>query len=475
MKTGPISRKLCHLLAASLLFAAIASAQEKNKTEIDLQTARGTITEVATLDDPAQSYALYLPPQYSPDRRWPVIYAFDPFARGKTAVEVYREAAERYGYIVAGSNNARNGPTAPALEAAQAMWNDTHRRLSIDKDRTYTTGLSGGARVATAFALYCYTCAVTGVIAHGATYPVNVNQKLETNDHFLYYVAIGDEDFNYPEAVALRRKKDEAGAPYKIKVYPGPHQWAPPEVAADALEWLNLKAMQAGTEKADPAFVNKLFEAAKTEAAQAEQHGDAMSQFYALHSLAFDFKGLKDITEFEKKLAQFKSSKAWKDALHKEQREIEDQATLTTTAAGQLQQLGSDQESQTGLRNDLARTFADLRHRSKSGGSEHRAASRALMQLWIQGIEAGQDKFRSGLFSQAILYFDLMSEAAPDQAWPLVLLAEAHARAGNKKSALKALEEAEHRGIKNPQALAQDPELQTLSSDPAFQKIVQGK
>ncbi len=97
------------------------------------------------------------------------------------------------------------------------------------------------------------------------------------------------------------------------------------------------------------------------------------------------------------------------------------------------------------------------------------------MQLWIQGIEAGQDYFRQGLFFQAGLYFDLMAEASSDQSWPLVLLAVAQTLAGNKKSALKALQEAEHRGLRNPQALAQGPELQALSSDPTFQRIVQGK
>jgi len=466
-----IKRKLC----AVILLAAVGSAQEKAKVQFDTQATHGTISEVVTLEDPTQSYALYLPSQYSTDRRWPVIYAFDPFARGKTAVEVYREAAEKYGYIVAGSNNAKNGPTGPELVAAQAMWNDTHHRLAIDKDRTYTTGLSGGARLATTFALYCYTCAVAGVIAHGATYPVNLNQKLQTNDHFLYYVAIGDQDFNYPEVVALRRKKDEEGASYKIKVYPGPHQWAPPEIAADALEWLDLKAMQAGTAKTDAAFVQRLFDATRAEAAQAEQRGNGMNEFYALHSLVFDFKGLDDVTEFENRLAQFKNSKAWKTVLHNEQREIDDQASLTAAAAGELQQLGSDQESLNGVRNHIAQVLSDLRRRSKSNGGEHLVAARAFMQLWIQGIEAGQEEFRNQRFSQAALYFELMADASPDQAWPLVLLAEAHARAGNKKPALKALEDAAKRGLKNPQALAQDPELQSLTSEPAFQKIVQGR
>src|SRR5215472_8803976 len=131
--------------------------------EFDPQTARGTvISHLNTLDDPAQSYAVYLPSHYSPDRLWPIIYAFDPFARGKTAVEVYKDAAEKYGYIVVASNNSRNGRGGAPLAAAQAVWLDTHRRFPLARNRIYTTGLSGGARVATAFALLCATCNVAG-------------------------------------------------------------------------------------------------------------------------------------------------------------------------------------------------------------------------------------------------------------------------------------------------------------------------
>jgi hypothetical protein len=39
---------------------------------------------------------------------------------------------------------------------------------------------------------------------------------------------------------------------------------------------------------------------------------------------------------------------------------------------------------------------------------------------------------------------------------------------------LKALEEAVKRGVKRPETLTQDPELQPLAGDPEFQRIVQG-
>jgi Flp pilus assembly protein TadD len=92
----------------------------------------------------------------------------------------------------------------------------------------------------------------------------------------------------------------------------------------------------------------------------------------------------------------------------------------------------------------------------------------------MQGIEAGQDQFRQGHYSEAASYFALMAEVAPDKSGPLVLLAEAKVRAGNKKEALKALEQAVQRGLKNAKTLTDDPELQPLTSDPAFQRLVHG-
>ncbi|HJX83154.1 MAG TPA: tetratricopeptide repeat protein [Candidatus Angelobacter sp.] len=467
-------QRLSTALAIVFLATAFAWCQSSGPVPFDPQIARGKVVDqLATIDDPQQSYALYLPSKYSPDHRWPVLYVFDPFARGKTAVEVYQSAAEKYGYIVVGSNNSKNGPVAEQLEAARILWNDTHRRFAIDKDRVYTSGLSGGARVATAFAMYCSTCAVAGVIAHGAGYPV-MQDKKPANDRFLFYVAIGDEDFNFPEIVALRRKKESTGAPCKVKVYPGPHQWAPPEIADDALAWLEVKAMQSGTEKTDPAFVQKQFEATKAEAAQAAQRGDALAQYYALRELASDFKGLENVAEFEGQLAQLKDSKAWKTATHNEQREIDDQKSLTATAASELAQLRTaEPDAQTGLARHIGAVLADLRRQVHSNGRERTVSARAFFQLWIQAIESGQEEFRNGRMQQAAAYFELASAADPDQAWTVVLLAEAQVRAGNKKAAIKALEEASHRGLRHPEALAQDPELQPLISDPAFQKIVQ--
>ena len=64
----------------------------------DSDLPRGEIiAHVACAKDATQSYALYLPSNYTSDRSWPVIYAFDPGGRGQNPVDRYRAAAEKYG------------------------------------------------------------------------------------------------------------------------------------------------------------------------------------------------------------------------------------------------------------------------------------------------------------------------------------------------------------------------------------------
>src|SRR5213075_3114961 len=96
-------------------------------------------------------------------RSWPIMYAFDPGARGTLPVTRYQQAAEKYGWIVIGSNNSQNGSMQQSLDAWVAMWDDTHQRFNIEGQRVYVTGFSGGARVAIYFARLCKDCAA-GVI-----------------------------------------------------------------------------------------------------------------------------------------------------------------------------------------------------------------------------------------------------------------------------------------------------------------------
>src|SRR5262245_37515056 len=91
---GPMWRAVI-LVALTLSPGALTWAQE-------LPTGTA-IESVACLADSSQTYSLYIPTTYSPDRPSAVLMGFHPSARGRALVDLYQTAAERYGYIVAAS------------------------------------------------------------------------------------------------------------------------------------------------------------------------------------------------------------------------------------------------------------------------------------------------------------------------------------------------------------------------------------
>ena len=186
--------------------------------------AGAVIPKVVCTADQKQSYALYLPSSFTPYRKWPIIYVFDPAARGQVAVEVMQTAAEKFGYIVAASNNSRNGPMGQSTEAANAMWQDTQQRFPIAEPRRYLAGMSGGARVATRYRT------VVRRLRRGCDSKcgwISVGRRTHRDLKFAYYAAVGNADFNYGEFVDLRPKLDAAGVRYRIRIFDGQHGWAP--------------------------------------------------------------------------------------------------------------------------------------------------------------------------------------------------------------------------------------------------------
>jgi pimeloyl-ACP methyl ester carboxylesterase len=186
----------------------------------------------------SQTYALYLPSHYSPDRPSSLILAFDPRGQGRQGVEHLQAAAEKYGYIVAGSNNSRNGPPQVSLTAAQAMWTDIGKRFSINPKRIYTAGLSGGARIAMKVALD--SDQIAGVIACSAGFPPGHRRS---DLKFVVFGTAGTEDFNYLE---MRQFDQELSSPHRVVIFEGGHTWLPSAVAIQAVEWLDLQASGRG-------------------------------------------------------------------------------------------------------------------------------------------------------------------------------------------------------------------------------------
>ena len=455
---------------AGLIWLAIALGYAQDAASPALPP--GHVQSVTCAANAAQSYELYLPAAYAPAKHWPIMYFFDPGGRGRYPIELYKDVAEKYGFIIAGSNNSRNfgGDVSTAINA---LWLDTHQRLAIDDRRTYASGFSGGARVAGAMAFGCPPCHIAGVIASGAGYPGNFAQA-SNKDKVLYFFAVGDQDFNWPEVMTIRNQREESGLPYRVRVFPGPHQWALAPVMDEAIAWLTLKGMQSGDVPKDSSFIDRLFQERQVEATVAEKNADAVAQSGAYRSLVSDFAGLKDSREFTEKLATLKQSAALKNALKKEQDQVAEQSRLEQEASSRMRPyLENTADDPISLHNDILQSLKRLSDAADHAKQESQrlVSRRALDDIWVAWIETGQQELESRHYQKAEACFELMSEVRDDP-WPVLLLAETYAAAGNKKLGIRNLQEAVKRGLKNRSAVESNERLQLLRTEPEFQKII---
>ena len=332
------------------------------------------VPDVVCATDSSQSYALYLPGAYNEDRAWPVIFAFDPGGRGRVPVERYQAAAERYGFIVAGSNNSRNG-SAENGKAVVAMTGDVLSRFRADEHRVYLAGMSGGSRVALGVALGSPKDHVAGVIASSAGYP---DGKLRKTLPFPIFATAGTEDFNHLE---MRQLDRALTSPHRLAVFEGGHLWLSSELAIDAVEWMELQAMKSGLKPRDEREIDQMF--GKRQAAADASKADK-DTFLALQAMADDFDRLKDVRAIAARAAELGRDKNVRTALKRDRDEDDREESMLDDIMMAEARLGAADRGD--ALQELRRRWKDL---SDTAHAPDDSAARRRARRVLAGLSAG--------------------------------------------------------------------------------------
>ena len=378
-------KRLLFLLLLALCTRGTVSAQDLPRGQI--------IDEVRCSDDSAQHYSLYLPSRFTPDRKWAVILAFDAGGRGRRAVERYQAGAERYGYIVAGSNNSRNGPWTRSLDAARAMTADVTGRFPVDLERIYTAGMSGGARVAMMVALHPEMIAgrvrpqIAGVFASSAGFPPG---EFRESVGFPIFGTAGTDDFNHREMSHLDRA---LRSPHRVVVFEGGHTWLPVELATEAVEWMELQGMTSGIRPLDQTLIDDTF---ARRMARAEGLKSSLARMRELQSIAEDFQRFKNVTGLQQRAAVLKTQPELKAALDAERTDEAREDEMTADLVALLEEV------------DISSGFAKLKERviqlldqsrAVEDSSSRRIARRVLTSLRASTVGVGNPELQT-LLSQ---------------------------------------------------------------------------
>ncbi len=467
--------RLSNLVRRSLALVAccvfFCLAQVTSKAD---DIPRGRVVEsVATLKDSSQTYALYLPSNYTPERRWPTLYCFDPLARGAVPVKLFSEAAERFGWVVVGSNNSRNGSVRDSVNAAQIMFTDTQARLAVDGRRIYAAGFSGGARQSILVDQLCRHC-LAGVIASGAGYPPNVQPAAPVT--FALFGAAGVDDFNFPEMKMLDATLARLGATHRFESFEGGHAWPSPEVVEAAVEWMELQALKAGLREKDAAFTSGAWERRLADARRLEEASKPYAAYRVYESLAADFRGLRDVSEAESKLAALGASKEVKAALKDEAEQLSRQQQLVSELFDLVEKRRGEFESRVQAAADFRYKVEGLRVKAKAetDSGERRVARRTLNQVSAHFYEEAVGlRLRRARPSEIVAALEVASEIASKSPQLFYELAVAHAQNSDKKSALAALRKAFELGFKDADAVEKEPALEALRAESEYKRLVE--
>ncbi len=438
-----------------------------------LETGK-VLPRIPCAEHPDQTYALYLPSSYTPSRRWPIVISSDPGARGSVPLELQKSTAEHLGYVLAASNNSRNGPWQPRLEATDAVLIDVQKRVSVDLQRLYFAGFSGGARFSSQIASICKCSA--GVLLNGAGFFAATPPT--TDSPLPVFSAVGTTDFNYSEVIPQQDSLTKAGGPHWLRIFEGSHQWAPAQVMQEAFAWFRILAMKTKREPLDASFVQEQFTKALSRADQFGQGGDLLDSWREYVQIAATYDSLVDVSAVRAKAESLASDKAVRDALKRERNDFQEQARLTSEITSQISTSHNDEDNPFLEDREPQQKLVRLRQSAEHEKRVDRARvfKRALGGVFVSAMESGNSLLEAKKYPEAVRTFAVATQALPESQWAWERLAVAEALDGKKKDALVSLRRAHHL---NPDKsafanwLQTEPAFAPLRSIPEFKHLVE--
>lgn len=416
---------------------------------------------VVCASDPSQKYAVYVPSSYDAKKRYPIIYFFDPHGAGNFPLELYKSLADKYGYILAGTYGSQNGMQWKDIEkAVQAFMQDSWQHLSIDNNRIYTFGFSGGARVACSVAIY--DGGITGVAACGGGFP---ERNPNIRQPFTFIGFVGEKDFNYTEMKQLDNELDQSPLTHQLVVYRGKHQWPPVEVAEQAFQWFDVNAMKMQSMPKNDSIINALKQQFAKQAEGYAKKKDEVNEYFAYKKMINYVGNLVDVGKYTSTMQQLaktdKVQKYLSDEQTSEQQEMQVEQEFINDLSdknidwwkGTVQQLGDyirkDSLSEVALRNE-----------------------RLLSYLSLATYMGAMQAFRAQNDAATVHFLELYKMVDPKNPEHSYLYACVYARENNSAKAIGSLEDAVKLGFDDVKRAEADSNFTAIKSAAEFKALI---
>ena len=418
--------------------------------------------------DPTQTYTLYIPSAYTSDQRLPVLLVFDPRGRSLLAAELFRDAAETYGWIIVSSDNTRSDTNwEPNLAAIRALWAEIHSRIPADFQRIYATGFSGTVAVATVLART--TGEVAGIIGCGGQDSAN-----HVDDSKLpFFSTAGDTDFNFSQMHLLDEFLAEQGNPHRLVIFEGPHTWMPPAVAREGIEWMELIAMRQGTRNRDQELIDRLYSADLERAQTVAADGHVLAAARRFREMERTYSGLHDSSEAKVAADQIEAGEEYRFRLKTAKRARGFEAKCRERQNTELTLLRNSEVPPPKRQLASSLHIRDLMRIAGKTSDEGLAAQRCLNNLYtVLSFYLPQGDLPQGRYAQVATSYELSLMIRDDNAVVWYNLACVRALLGQKSTAVEALAKSLEHGFNRYELLETDTDLDPLRKRDDFKALM---
>ncbi|MFQ5741387.1 MAG: hypothetical protein ACE5JX_20510 [Acidobacteriota bacterium] len=419
------------------------------------------LERMVCLADPEQGYTLYLPSNYDAGLQWPLIIALDPGARGVVPARRFSQAAERYGYIVVASNNSRNGPLEPAIKAIGILWQEATQRFSVDRRRVYLTGFSGGARMAVQLA---QGSVASGVIACGA----GLLKGDPTRLPFLFVGVAGNRDMNHLEVKMLVDNLKTLGTTARFFTFDGKHSWPPPAVLTRAVEWLELKAMEASLKPRNEVFIQTLFQSALDQAEKERQSGDLYQARRSYRDIVSDFGPFLDLEAQRDELEALTGNPTYRHQVQ----QVEKLEAIERRTIREILDVILGQKPDRKMK-WWRKKIASIRALQKDpkDARQRRLARRLIDFVWLNGLEKSWFASKAKEYPRSIYLARVALLVRPESSGLLYHLAKTYALNHQDKRSMETLRKALKAGL-DPERARKEAAFSNLADKARFRALV---
>jgi predicted esterase len=448
-----------------LLWTIFSCSTKHQKTEINIPVTEHSqanerpragiiISSVNCSTDGSQSYALYLPKNYSDSIKFPVIIFFDPHGSGSYPVSMYKSLADEYGYVLMGSNNSKNGLQFEQTgEIVNSLINEASSVYAVDKKRISLAGFSGGSKVALVSA--ANHPELLSVIFCGAAIPFDNVRQLPPALGFA-----GVRDMNFTDVISSGTLLESKKIVHCIIEWEGKHEWPDTASFEDAFYWNSFAAMRNKTIAVDHALV-KSFIQKRNKYGTAKQ--SVLEEYNRDNRLLVFLQGLTDINSYQNKLASLMQSGTYRRAIQEKQSML---------------------QTEENLKENYGKCFGtkDLnwwkeeveRMRSMKSTGQEKMYQRLLGYLSLACYSYSNNAIKQNDFLSARQYLAIYKVADPENSEQSFLTACLFARQGEQGKAITALKEALQLGLRDKRKIETEESFNNLHTNPEFNNLLNG-